>query len=299
MLQHIRRNSGDMHRNLVYDVLLFSIGPIGLLLNGLLLKLIASKRSRPAIDCILLTIIAELDLLTSVYIIVSQVWKWLSGYSVVRDASAWCYLSSSLGRMAKLASLDVTALLSLVRYVAIVRGANIVNRYWLAVAIMLIGVIAALFTVKSVFTIPTVAASGLYCFALHDFENPVFIAFHAILPLFAVPPLFIIPTCYALVISHYRRILTQITDTLPRHLVYQSRGLLVITIAYALVIIPEYLIIVLCVYFKVEVSPDVDSMARILISSITIVNPLFALFLHEDTRKELFSHWSKTQVYPQ
>ncbi|KAI0226205.1 hypothetical protein L0F63_004274, partial [Massospora cicadina] len=266
-------------------ILLFILAFVSILLNGVLLFLTFNRKP---IDIILMAIIASLDLASAVCVFGGSIWKWASGYAVVQDGSVWCHINSLVGWSVSLSALNITALLSLVRYFAIVRGQQMRSPFIILAGILIIVSISLLFIVKQIMNKPAVFTSGMFCFA--GWADGTFLSdalSYAILVV-ALPPLIIIPLCYSKVIACYTATVLRPAHGLGEKDIYnQRRSLFIIIICYLTALVPEYMQAFISVGFKMELVAWVDAICKILIFTVTIVNPTFAFLSHSQIRNDL------------
>ncbi|KAJ9079163.1 hypothetical protein DSO57_1038296 [Entomophthora muscae] len=200
-----------------------------------------------------MAIIAFLDLLSALCVIVGSTWKWIVGYSVLDDGTVWCHINSLVGWSVTISALNVMALLSLVRYLTIVRGKEIHNSAIIVIACTIISGITLLFGVKQIVNKPVAFTSGMYCAAVWSDGAPLSSTLSIIIWIVALPPLFIIPICYARVTSYYTSIvLGSSGEYLPRKLYKQRQSLILVIICYIMTLLPEYTQAFVSVIFKLE-----------------------------------------------
>ncbi|KAI0243754.1 hypothetical protein L0F63_001021 [Massospora cicadina] len=267
------------------NILLFILGFVSILLNGVLLFLTFNRKP---IDIVLMAIIASLDLASAVCVFGGSIWKWASGYAVVQDGSVWCHINSLVGWSVSLSALNITALLSLVRYLAIVRGLQMRNPSIILVGVSIITCISLLFIVKQIMNKPLVFTSGMFCFAGWTDGTLLSDVLSYAITVVALPPLIIIPLCYARVIAYYTATVLRPAQGLGMKKVYNHRrSLFIIMACYLVTLLPEYLQAFIAITFKKELIAWVDAICKILIFTVTIVNPIFAFLSHSKIRNDL------------
>ncbi|KAI0226312.1 hypothetical protein L0F63_003231 [Massospora cicadina] len=268
----------------LYRVLTVMLAVPSLGLNGLVLSGLLRRRTGWAIDVQLMFLIAVLDTMCGLFVMVLQISQNVRGETLI-EYSGWCTLSVVMCEATVVSAVVLTAMLSLARYLAIVRGCSLRTGRWMVGGIVAIVIIWVVVYMVSLLDQPQAMPSMLYCFPLRsDFKSPGMMAYVLFLLLTLMPSLLVVGVCYCLLLIHLRRLINYGEPAL-------GRGRLIIKIilivaAYGLTLLPE-----LCLLFKEATSmiprtPGEDAFVTLLLFSITIVNAIFVLALHHETRRE-------------
>ncbi|KAJ9056661.1 hypothetical protein DSO57_1030681 [Entomophthora muscae] len=282
------------------DSLLLFTSFTSLALNGVLV--IGNYRRgarRWATDGILITMTAFLDCLMSICII----WATLSRLvdpSLVYDGSRWCHITFICGRILGMTCLNLVMYLSLVRYLVIVRHRNSNPRFWTILAILTVLSIAVITVLRYTDPDLRVFPSGVYCSVVsQDATLGISLVSNA-LYLFSFPPLFVVPFCYAKVSSHYARLISICESDL--HVVRKMRGkiagIILVTLAYWLAVIPGVLLYFAIRLFDLVPSPTIDGLVYWLLTSVALINGIFPIFFHNEIRASVVDMFSpKRSLY--
>ncbi|KAI0218444.1 hypothetical protein L0F63_005633 [Massospora cicadina] len=102
-----------------------------------------------------------------------------------------------------------------------------------------------------------------------------------------LPSLIVIPICYYKVMAHYKLITLDTVDAslAKRHLKRTTFRITLVMVAYILAFIPEMIHVALSIAFMLKRTALSDAIVMALIFSITIINALFTLLLHEETHR--------------
>ncbi|KAJ9081401.1 hypothetical protein DSO57_1014919 [Entomophthora muscae] len=269
------------------DIVLFVLAIGSIFVNVVLLSF--TYNCKP-IDTVLISIIACLDLLSAVCICGGSIWKWASGYAVLQDNSVWCHVNSLVGWSMTLSALNITALLSLVRYLAIVRGMQLWNQYILLLAVGIIFAITFLFGLKQHVNVPLVFPSGMYCAAVWSDDRPISLYLSIIAVVISLVPVFIIPLCYARVTAFYSQVvLHRDQEYIPKKLYRRRNFLVLFTAFYIAMILPEFLQAFISITFKLKMQPWSDATCKILVFLVTYVNPAFAFHSHDEIKTNILT----------
>ncbi|KAJ9065337.1 hypothetical protein DSO57_1020695 [Entomophthora muscae] len=138
------------------DLIYLLLGVFSLLLNGIMVYVtLRQRRGSWAIDITLLLLIGVSDILAGLVAVVLQFWKLNSSYTAAYAGSNWCYANAVLSHSTLLATITLTALLALVRYLTIVRGKSVSNRICTVAAMFLISLCWASSVAKGCFQTPS------------------------------------------------------------------------------------------------------------------------------------------------
>ncbi|KAJ9049193.1 hypothetical protein DSO57_1027130 [Entomophthora muscae] len=272
----------ETHSILGLDIVRIVIGVAGVVSNVVLF--IANNRRKDEIstDRELFTLTILLDLAQAMQIICGTVVRTVSP-GTAADGSVWCAFSYILGHTTAVASINLVALLSLMRYLSIVRGCKQRTRFWVAVGFALLTALCALDLARVANSILYVSPSSMYCapFGMGSALQAVlsYISF-----IMFVSPLVIIPICYLMVGLFYRRTYINMHGgELPQVVRRRLLGLLLITVGYYIAILPKCISIILRTFNKAA-SPTFDAWFAILFSLVPIINAMFPLLFHQEVR---------------
>ncbi|KAJ9060879.1 hypothetical protein DSO57_1026291 [Entomophthora muscae] len=276
------------------DVAMVGIGLLAVTLNVLLLRILF--RERLTIDRGLMAAIGLFDIAMSGFIIYSVVMRW-SGV-LIQTGSAMCLVSSVLFNSATVLTPMFVAQLSMVRYLAIVRG---VRMGWKSLVFCLISLLLVwvIFLWRGLTSELVLLPSGMYCTPLYwgmDISDKLF---GSIILVVVIPSLIAIPFAYNRVMTHYRQIipLSRLEGYIVQQQLRRNTTFITITvIAYFMAFIPELVHVFLTIVFDVQRTALSDGIVMTLLFSITITNALFALLLHEETRRVLLSQIHTTVI---
>ncbi|KAJ9060455.1 hypothetical protein DSO57_1030751 [Entomophthora muscae] len=280
---------GNTERVWWIETLQLSIACVSIVLNGVLLRSNYRRtESRWATDGILITLTAILDLILGAYLITNSSIRFTHP-ELVRDNSDWCTLTFIMGRAFGLACLVLVALLSLVRYLVIVRGHKPHPRRWTCISLFICLFLPILFSVRAKLSTLYVFPSKLYCSPVQTesgfFPHFVAVVFYGL----SLPPLVIIPFCYASVSFHYSRLVSNIYggETSTRAKIREKIiGTTIIVISYWFVILPDFIQLLAFRQYGFITNPYLDGLVCCLSNCISLINALFPLLYHEEIRRE-------------
>lgn len=273
---------------LALDIAKVLLGVVGVALNVVLFAANARRSPRSSTDRGLLSLTAVIDLVLGAHTICATLVR-IARPELVTDGSVWCAFSYILGHTAAVASVDMVALLSLVRYLSIARGHRHRSRLWVAIAFGLLVALCAVDLARIASSQLYVYPSAMYCAPLGTVFSPLCVALSYVNLLFSFPPLLVIPTCYFLVALFYRRgYIDMYGGELPRVAFRRLLGLLAVVVGYALVILPKYTMVVLFRLTDRVPSPALDATCALLFNGVPIINALFPLLFHQEIRASLF-----------
>lgn len=279
---------GEVQPLLWADLTVLAMALTALVLNGVLLLITLRRRHRYwGIDSVLITIVASLDGVASLFMAGGIAWRWDEGGSILVDNGTWCRLGSVLYCAATVATLVFTALLALVRYLALVRQTALVAWRWTWGAVALLVAILAMHLARALSSELLVVPSGLHCtpqFWGSDAWSQIFGVFNLSLMIAAIVA---IPLCYSLVTLQFRRKLRRQVATRRARMV--AVKMLLVIVAYPAATVPELLLagITRTPYYRR--TSLADACVVILYFGITLINALFTLNMHHDSQRELKS----------
>ncbi|KAI0233784.1 hypothetical protein L0F63_001862, partial [Massospora cicadina] len=122
-------NLGKVEPSPIMDILLLVVAMVSLFFN-LLLLVVNYKRKVWTEDIILISIIAAGDVLSDGFRILTQVLRQATDEAIVHNDNWWCKSSAVLVRAIGTLVVILTALLGVVRYLAIVRGRKLSALKW-------------------------------------------------------------------------------------------------------------------------------------------------------------------------
>ncbi|KAJ9072156.1 hypothetical protein DSO57_1030183 [Entomophthora muscae] len=285
------RNEIKSHLGL--DICLLLLSVVSLALNVLMMSIaVFRRRGQWAIDEVLLLMIGSTDALLAAFLILSQLWKWATDNAIVRDGSCWCRLSSTLVWGTTVATLDLTALLAVMRFMIIVRGYTVAGHTWKRLGVLITTLVWILFISKDMLSTARVFPSGMYCASIWGSTDAISILYYTAMLVLVIPPLFVVPFCYAAITAHYHRLIAQMDEThkqFTTNLTLKLHGMVLIIVLYLLALLPEYIQAFVSFAFTMKLTSWIDGLTKISIFCVTIVNVIFALLFHEDINRELLT----------
>lgn len=269
------------------DAAMFVLSLAGMAINGLLLYVTYAYCRAKAIDITLIQIIALLDSWICSFMVFSIALRYGVGSSVLDTRGWWCRMSAIAYSGFVLQVLVCAALLALVRYLAIVRGVRINNRGFLTLLYTVVAGVSVLFSVLAFNCESVLPPSGLYC--TPRFTGPSVVARaggYITLGLLAFS-LVTIPASYLCITLHYQRVMRGLKESYSLWRLQRSLySLVLVVVCYTATILPEFVLVALSATRVVERSNVADGIVILMLTSITLVNPLFSLLLHNDIYRE-------------
>ncbi|KAI9299179.1 hypothetical protein K502DRAFT_345332 [Neoconidiobolus thromboides FSU 785] len=283
---------GEVQDILLSNVIIFIVSIIAIFLNTFLLFLNAKRlRFSWRSDKLLICLISVFDLLAALYIFILQVTKWSTGLTL-KDDSEWCQSSAIFFSACSFCALLLTSLLSVVRYTVIVKRIPFEPVLLYFVTGFTIVSSFAVFVVISQLHNIIPFPSGWYCLPLLAETNTSSIIYAIYLSIVFVSTLVVLPVCYSLLALHYNKIIEEVYGTKsskpPIALKRNIIRLIIILVAYYILIFPEMINVMLSMGFKIVRTATSDGLTLTLLFGTSILNPLFAMFLHDETREELY-----------
>ncbi|KAI9296531.1 hypothetical protein K502DRAFT_340922 [Neoconidiobolus thromboides FSU 785] len=276
------------------DAIAFIVAILSILSNALLFYITCFRRKfNFAIDSIMVTFIAVFDLIVSVFMFISLIFKWATDNVYTKDQSYWCHMSSILFGSTTFATLTLVALFAVLRYLVIVKGYRIHSMTSVIASIILIGSTWAIFLERSFSSSRLkVNPSGLYCVPQmwgRDWDDRV-LAFYLLI--ITVPSIIMIPLFNSLVAVHYGKIVKEMGRESKIPGIGKLRSnvikLFIIVFAYTITTLPEFISVIYVVITDGIRYSLLDGIVITLFFSVTLVNSFFTLFLHDDTKRELY-----------
>lgn len=270
------------------DLIYLLLAVLSLALNALMVYITCRRRrSGWAIDIILLLMIGVSDFLAALVVVLLQLWKFNTSYRAVYIGSSWCHASAVLSQGTLLATICLTALLALVRYLVIVRGNSVSNITWTFVATLILIQCWTVAIANEILSESRLVPSGIFCSSIDSRSTSLNAAFYLVLLL----PLIIIPTCYSLLTHHFRKLVHRSRkaygNEIPRGFRMRFFGLAAMVVVYIFSLFPEYTLHMLVFMFQMELPHWVTDLGRICTFNLTIYNATFALIYHQDINHEL------------
>ncbi|KAI9290828.1 hypothetical protein K502DRAFT_353583 [Neoconidiobolus thromboides FSU 785] len=289
--------SDKVEFSLALAIIVFIIGIISIALNGLVVYISSSKNNiKYKIDYQLILLIAIFDIISSLFVLVSQTIEWNSSNPLDFRTSSWCLLSSAIYVPATVAALCLTSQLAIMRYLVIVKSQKISTKLNVAIFTILLCTIFSILVTTSVFQNLKLMPSGLYCIPVNKVTGSagdiIFGIFGVIL---VASNFFIIPIAYLFISFHYKKVTESLNVIDKRYLSFSQRyssilGLVGFSFFYVICLLPELIMIAFeSVNSPIINSHGMDSFAFIMFFLVTILNPLFVLTLHSESRSEILS----------
>ncbi|KAI9293242.1 family A G protein-coupled receptor-like protein [Neoconidiobolus thromboides FSU 785] len=296
----------DSTRSFAYEIILFVFCFFTIILNGLVLWVTAtrSKRDR-AIDSQLINLIATFDTFVAIILGGSQIYRWSSHQAHDNlENGIWCTLSAVLLNATSFIALGLTAQLSIIRYLAIVKGYAIKNYKSTVASISVIVFFVVLFIATRAIGVSRLMPSTLYCIPTTEPRATVGHTIYTLVIFLIIAPVILsIPVFYGLVSLHYYNLSVKMrmeTDGLrkiayfphSRHIYY----LFAFTFVYLLSLMPQLILLIVEAASDFKRDYIMDCVTLFLIFSGSLINPLFVLTLHPESRSKLVSLFKRDSM---
>ncbi|KAI9296530.1 hypothetical protein K502DRAFT_167603 [Neoconidiobolus thromboides FSU 785] len=275
------------------DIVLFVIAILSFALNTVIAYLTLFNRNKfLAIDSILISIIAILDSIGSLFLIITQIIKWSIGDEIT-TTSIFCNFSLLIFISATFISIIVTGILSLVRYLIIVKNYHISNKRFVIIITISLVLLYSIICVAAFTTNLILMPSGIYC--LPGNRNTITIKFFNFMILFfVIPTVFLIPICYLLVLNHYRKLIDSLNtgiETIAYKKSIKKRffdstilKFLIVIIFYLICLCPEFILFLYTTFTQQPRLGLADGIVMLFLFSVTLVNGIFVVTLHEESK---------------
>ncbi|KAJ9066897.1 hypothetical protein DSO57_1020681 [Entomophthora muscae] len=268
----------------VYRVLAVMLAVPSLALNGLVILALLRRGTGWAIDVQLMFLIGVLDTMCAMFVFVLQIAQKATG-SLLIDQPVWCTLSAIMCEATVVSAVVLAAMLSMARYLAIVRGRSLATGRWMLGGISAAVVVWLVVYVISLVDEPQAMPSKLYCFPLRlDFSAPRMLFFVLFLLIVLLPSLMVVGGCYSMLLLHLRRLVSYGEPSAGRGRLFLK--IILVLFSYCLALLPELALLFKEAASKVPRTPGEDATVTLLLFSLTIVNAVFVLALHHETRQE-------------
>ncbi|KAJ9070108.1 hypothetical protein DSO57_1026142 [Entomophthora muscae] len=293
---------GPVKPILAIDICMLGVGVMGFSFNAVLLQMTwLHRKVSQAIDTTLIQILATFDALSSLFMVVSIVTRWIVGEQILTNDGTWCKVSAVMYAGATLVTLVFAALLGLARYLSIVRGWKLNTASASLAAYALVVFILTEFVYLVLRFRATVPPAGLYCQPRFWENHPSsrFVGVTSIVLLLFT--LFTIPLSYLGITLYYHKVIRCMGGFNKYEHVHRIRrstnSLILITLAYSLASFPEFLLIGLSVAHVTPRTNLLDGIAILLLSSTTTINALFALLLHDDIHRIFLTQFGLSSTF--
>ncbi|KAJ9070748.1 hypothetical protein DSO57_1004665 [Entomophthora muscae] len=267
------------------DSVALGIGVLGAVLN-LGLGLVTLSRKRGGVDWGLMLAIAALDSLCSLFFGLRVVVKWVDEQSV--SNGFWCGVGSLAMAAGLLMALFLASMLSLVRYLVIVRNSEINHGLFYTCVSLVCVFVGGLHIVRGATVDVIVYPSGLLCatqFWGYDFASQFFGISNISI---YVLSLLLIVVCYSLLSHRYYSVMRACNYTGCR-LYVPVAGLVLVSILYLVAMLPEAIVFFLLHDPLSRRTWVMDAITILPVAAIPTINALHTLALHEDTRKHIIN----------
>ncbi|KAJ9055239.1 hypothetical protein DSO57_1005939 [Entomophthora muscae] len=271
------------------DAIMFLLVLVGATINTVLLYVARMCRvAAQAIDVMLIQIIAIFDMLICLFMMFSIVLRYMVGNTILAYNGWWCHMSAIFFSGSLIVTLVFTALLALVRYLAIVRGIEIKHKLMFVLVYFLLAFIFVLFFALTVSYDIVTPSSGLYCTPLFSGPNVgARIGGYVSLTLLFFSYI-TIPTSYLGVILHYKKIISNIDEGYSFWRIQRSTySLLLVIICYTVTTMPKFILVAITTLDGPKRSSVADGISILLLTSTTIINALFSLLMHNNLYRRL------------
>ncbi|KXN68454.1 hypothetical protein CONCODRAFT_18970 [Conidiobolus coronatus NRRL 28638] len=290
---------------------MFLISILGLLFNVLVVYIMLFRHRSKQIDIVFMTIIAAVDILIALTVIVSQIAKWATFHSIL--VNDWfCQYSGLIYMLLTMTSIDGVGLLSIIRSLAIANDIKIKSIYWYLImgVLLIFNIIFSGFGVVN--KIMRIMPSQAYCqpsFSKNSFSKvysgvmvgKFFLMFVAI-----VISYICITIKYCKLMAEFSAPKNLTSDYLVGErpaLVFQKGvivRLFILIFMYMLCFMPELVTLIYNISTRTERDPIADSVAGAAMNLTILVNSVFVLFYHEETRVilgSLLPSWIRRDKY--
>ncbi|KAJ9052073.1 hypothetical protein DSO57_1037814 [Entomophthora muscae] len=285
---------GPIEPIFVIDILLIAVALFGMGLNILLLCIACLRKTqRWAIDALFIVAIALFDFVVSMSVAVSLGVRFWLGEQVWDAQGAWCKFTAIGISGGTVITLGFTACLAVARYLALVRGKQLNTRAWLGGAVAVMSGLLGFTIERGLNGMSFVLPSGFYCTPQYYGDDLVTVCFGMYTGLVFISAVVLIPFCYIQISLHYSQVITTMRDighlAIRRRLRRNTAYLVIVLGGYSFSIFPEFLHIFISMVFKVTRTSLSDGIVMLLISCLTLINPTFALLLHDECRLEFMA----------
>lgn len=265
------------------DVAMAAIGVVAVALNLFLLRILGQEKF--TIDGGLMMLIATSDLALGAFVVFSVS---LRHADAARHAGfGMCLASSVVFNAATVVTPVLVAQLSMVRYLAIVRGQH-VSRGYVGVSLLAMGLVWCLFLWRGLTSPLVLLPSGIACTPRYWGRRVADKLFGLPILAIALPSLVATPVCYYRIMAHYWAMLSfdgHGAQLAKRQLRRQASYIALFMVAYAVAFLPKLAHVLLTTAFAYRRTALADGLVMSLLFTITVTNALFTLLLHEDTRQ--------------
>ncbi|KAJ9088412.1 hypothetical protein DSO57_1023435 [Entomophthora muscae] len=263
-------------------VVLLSLGAI--VISLLICYIGVFRNCTRGVDMILLVVMSLLDSGMGMMWLSLLLTKWAVGHDILQIEYV-CNFQAMLYIFMIESSSDCAVILSLLRFGVIVQGWRVRRWLWLMVVVFVLVTSLAFSVAATSYNLNQIMPNGSYCEPVTTKDIPFSIFYrYWLLGRIIISPI-IISICYASITIRYYTFITgaslPILRSLPR--------LLVGCVAYAVCFLPTIFTSLYQVVSKKSVSADIDCVVFLSALSIIIINPLFAVLVHDETKREFVS----------
>ncbi|KXN71872.1 hypothetical protein CONCODRAFT_5397 [Conidiobolus coronatus NRRL 28638] len=283
------------------DIIDMIISSISLCGNFLLIYICQKRYLQKGPDLIIAQLIALIDILFACVMIAFQVLKSTYGLDYLLRNPFKCQIDGLLLVSCVISSVSLVGVLAVLRYLAICKEKKLNTYFWIPLAIL---VVAGCFTgigMGAYFSAFTVMPTGTYCmvYLLTNTYSKILIL---VLLCYALCVVACVLWCYTMITFKYWRLTKDLyrqhqfaSDVHYTKAMRHQRVLIIGKIGfmvslYCLQLSPNLVAIIADLFFNVGRPQWVDAFASIMIHSVTCTNPMFVLFLHEETKQELIQY---------
>ncbi|KXN68449.1 family A G protein-coupled receptor-like protein [Conidiobolus coronatus NRRL 28638] len=283
----------------ITESVMFSISLTGLLFNGLVIYIMLFRHKSKEIDIWFMTYIAIFDILLAITIIGSQISKMVTFHEILFNNIWYCQYSGMFNILLTSTSIDGVGMLSLIRALAIVKNITFKSVYWYILMILLFiaNLIFGIFGVTN--QAFRVMESQSYC--QPSFSKNRYSKIYSIViigKMFLM--LFILMVSYICISVKYCNLLSDMNNSKdsssdllvgrkPLHVLQRAviTKLFGLVFMYMLCFLPELITLVYNISTKSERNPIADAISGSAMNFTIVVNSVFVLFYHEETRRIL------------
>ncbi|KAI9293219.1 hypothetical protein K502DRAFT_366923 [Neoconidiobolus thromboides FSU 785] len=306
----------DLATSLVVDIIMFLLSFVAIGCSGLVFYISIFRNGIRGADFLPIIIMCTLDSLMGISWIVFDFMKWISNYEIMHDENIACQIQAVISLGVLEASIDCATILAILRFVVIILQVKINKIYFNIATVAMVSLSITLAIVSGSYKSGRVMPTNSYCelITLADIPFNIFYSKWLLVRIFLLP--IVIAVCYGGILIKYINLLRNLkllkysyyvdqnfdnanntkSYTEPvRNIKRSITALAIGIVAYIIVFAPSYITnIVQDITNADNREVWVDAIVVISIMSIILINPIFALLVHDETKVEmehLFGKW--------
>ncbi|KAI9293220.1 hypothetical protein K502DRAFT_366924 [Neoconidiobolus thromboides FSU 785] len=308
----------DLGISLSIDIIMFLLSFVALGCSGLVFYISIFRNGMRGADFLPIIIMCTLDSFMGISWIVFDFMKWISNYEIIKDENIACQIQAVISLGVLEASIDCATILAILRFVVIVFQIKINKKYFNIITVVMVSLSLSLAITSGSYKSGRLMPTNSYC-ELITLEKIPFNTFYSkwlLVRILLLPSIIIL--CYSGILIKYiniyrnlkyikfdipmdqtrssnsisdARLYVESMDSVRRSIIYLFIGI----IAYALVFAPSYVTNVVQEITQADNREIwVDAIVILSIMSIILINPVFALLVHDETKVEMhriFDSW--------